>query len=82
MPKKRNFSTQAWDFGNKKGKFSNDLNPEINLISKISFQKWYCLITLKIEDFKFTLKALVDSGTYQNCIQECLIPIKYSEKTT
>lgn len=40
------------------------------------FKKWYCLITLKIEDFTVTLKVLIDSGADQNCIQECLIPTK------
>ena len=48
--------------------FLSNLNPKINLISRISFQKWYCLITLKIKDLKITLKALIDSGAYQNCI--------------
>ena len=37
---------------------------------------------LKIYDFKITLKALIDTGADQNCIQEGLIPTKYFEKTT
>lgn len=40
------------------------------------------MITLKIQDYKITLKASVDFGTDQNCIQEGLIPTKYFEKTT
>ena len=40
--------------------FLRNLNHEINSISRINFQKLYCLITLKIEDFKITLKALID----------------------
>ena len=36
---------------------------------------------LKIYDFKITLKALIDIGADQNCIQEGLIPTKYFEKT-
>ena len=48
--------------------FLKELKLEINLISRISFQKLYCLIKLKIVYFKITLKALIDSDVNQNCI--------------
>ena len=54
----------------------------IGVITTSQYQKWYALVTLKIYDFKITLKALIDTGAYQNCIQEGLIPTKYFEKTT
>ena len=50
--------------------FLSNLNHEVNLIWRISFQNWYCLITLKIEDFRITLKALIDSGAGQNYIKK------------
>ena len=34
-----------------------------------------------IEDFKETFVVLLDSGAYQSCIKERLIPTKYCEKT-
>lgn len=54
----------------------------INRITKIHYQKCYSLITLKIQDFEITLKALIDARTNQDCKQQDLIPIKYFEKTT
>ena len=54
----------------------------VGAITTSQYQIWYALITLIIYDFKITLKALIDTGADQNCIQEGLIPIKYFEKTT
>ena len=54
----------------------------VGAITTSQYQKWYALVTLKIYDFKITLKALIDTGADQNCIQEGLIPTKYFEKTS
>ncbi|GAV80964.1 hypothetical protein CFOL_v3_24423, partial [Cephalotus follicularis] len=54
----------------------------INLIKKITFQKWHINITITIQySFKLQTIALIDSGAQMNCIQEGLIPTKYFEKT-
>ncbi|GAV87605.1 hypothetical protein CFOL_v3_31031, partial [Cephalotus follicularis] len=54
----------------------------INLIEKITYQKWHVNITITIQDsFKLQTIALIDSGAQMNCIQEGLIPTKYFEKT-
>ena len=54
----------------------------IGAITTSQYQKWYALVTLKIYDFKITLKVLIDTRADQNCIQEGVIPTKYFEKTT
>ncbi|GAV92632.1 Peptidase_A3 domain-containing protein, partial [Cephalotus follicularis] len=54
----------------------------INLIEKITYQKWHINLTITIQDsFKLQTIALIDSGAQMNCIQEGLIPTKYFEKT-
>ncbi|GAV92896.1 hypothetical protein CFOL_v3_36274, partial [Cephalotus follicularis] len=54
----------------------------INLIEKITYQKWHVNITITIQNsFKLQTIALIDSGSQMNCIQEGLIPTKYFEKT-
>ncbi|GAV91030.1 LOW QUALITY PROTEIN: zf-CCHC domain-containing protein, partial [Cephalotus follicularis] len=54
----------------------------INLIEKITYQKWHVNITITIQDsFKLQTIAIIDSGAQMNCIQEGLIPTKYFEKT-
>ncbi|GAV92387.1 Peptidase_A3 domain-containing protein, partial [Cephalotus follicularis] len=54
----------------------------INLIERITYQKWHVNITVTIQDsFKLQTIALIDSGAQMNCIQEGLIPTKYFEKT-
>ncbi|GAV89548.1 hypothetical protein CFOL_v3_32962 [Cephalotus follicularis] len=54
----------------------------INLIERITYQKWHVNITITIQDsFKLRTIALIDSGAQMNCIQEGLIPTKYFEKT-
>ncbi|GAV77931.1 hypothetical protein CFOL_v3_21399 [Cephalotus follicularis] len=54
----------------------------INLIERITYQKWHVNIMITIQDsFKLQTIALIDSGAQMNCIQEGLIPTKYFEKT-
>ncbi|GAV81767.1 LOW QUALITY PROTEIN: hypothetical protein CFOL_v3_25220, partial [Cephalotus follicularis] len=54
----------------------------INLIERITYQKWHINITIVIQDsFKLQTIALMDSGAQMNCIQEGLVPTKYFEKT-
>ncbi|GAV91460.1 hypothetical protein CFOL_v3_34855, partial [Cephalotus follicularis] len=54
----------------------------INLIERITYQKWYINITILIQDsFKLQTIVLIDSGAQMNCIQEGLIPTKFFEKT-
>ncbi|GAV82622.1 LOW QUALITY PROTEIN: hypothetical protein CFOL_v3_26073, partial [Cephalotus follicularis] len=53
----------------------------INLIERITYQKWYINITIVIQDsFKLTI-VLIDSGAQMNCIKKGLIPTKFFEKT-
>ncbi|GAV89744.1 hypothetical protein CFOL_v3_33157, partial [Cephalotus follicularis] len=54
----------------------------INLIERITYQKWHINITIVIQDsFKLQTITLIDSGAQMNCIQEGLIPTKLFEKT-
>ncbi|GAV85994.1 hypothetical protein CFOL_v3_29428, partial [Cephalotus follicularis] len=54
----------------------------INLIERITYQKWHVNISITIQDsFKLQTIALIDSDAQMNCIQEGLIPTKYFEKT-
>ncbi|GAV89734.1 RVP domain-containing protein, partial [Cephalotus follicularis] len=54
----------------------------VNLIERITYQKWNINIIITIQDsFKLQTIALVDSGAQINCIQEELIPTKFFEKT-
>ncbi|GAV85956.1 hypothetical protein CFOL_v3_29390 [Cephalotus follicularis] len=54
----------------------------INLIERITYQKWHVNITITIqESFKLQTITLIDSGVQMNCIQERLIPTMYFEKT-
>ncbi|GAV63048.1 RVP domain-containing protein [Cephalotus follicularis] len=54
----------------------------INLMERITYQKWNINIIITIQDsFKLQTIALVDSGAQINCIQEELIPTKFFEKT-
>ncbi|GAV56555.1 LOW QUALITY PROTEIN: hypothetical protein CFOL_v3_00097, partial [Cephalotus follicularis] len=53
----------------------------INLIERITYQKWHINITIVIQDFfKLQTIALIDSGAQMNCIKK-LIPTKFFEKT-
>ncbi|GAV65412.1 hypothetical protein CFOL_v3_08927, partial [Cephalotus follicularis] len=54
----------------------------INLIERITYQKWHINITITIQNsLKLQTTAIIDSGAQMNCIQEGLIPTKYFEKT-
>ncbi|GAV61517.1 hypothetical protein CFOL_v3_05044 [Cephalotus follicularis] len=54
----------------------------INLIERITYQKWHINITIVIQDsFKLQTIALIDSSAQMNCIQEGLIPTKFFKKT-
>ncbi|GAV68734.1 LOW QUALITY PROTEIN: hypothetical protein CFOL_v3_12237, partial [Cephalotus follicularis] len=53
----------------------------INLIEKITYQKWHINNTIVIQDSFKLIIALIDSGAQMNCIQEGLIPTKFFEKT-
>ncbi|KAM7510610.1 hypothetical protein LguiB_009485 [Lonicera macranthoides] len=60
-----------------------DNNNFLNLIDRISIQKWYINVTIVI-DKDFILKdiALLDTGADMSCIREGLVPAKYFEKTS
>jgi len=51
----------------------------IQTISKITFQKWFSIVTLIVEDFSTNTVALIDSGADVNCIKRGIIPTKYCE---
>jgi len=53
----------------------------LQTISKITFQKWFSIVTLAVEDFSTNTVALIDSGADVNCIKRGIIPTKYYEKT-
>ena len=53
----------------------------IQMISKITFQKWFSIVTLTVADFSTNTAALIDSGADVNCIKRGIIPTKYCEKT-
>ena len=62
---------------------SKDLDNFVNTITIIEKQRWYTIITLKIDpDYQSTFIALIDSGADLNCIQERLIPTTYFVKTS
>ena len=56
-------------------------NQFIQMISKITFQKWFSIVTLIVEDFSKDLVALIDSGADVNCIKKGIVPTKYCEKS-
>ena len=51
----------------------------LQTISKITFQKWYSIVTLTVEDFTVNSIALIDSGADLNCIKRGVVPTKYCE---
>ena len=53
----------------------------LQTISKITFQKWYSIVTLTVDDFSVNSIALIDSGADLNCIKKGVISTKYCEKT-
>ena len=42
----------------------------LQTISKVTFQKWYAVIKLVVNDFSINIIAPIDSRAYQNCIKE------------
>ena len=53
----------------------------LQTISKITFQKWYSIVTLVVEDFSTNVIALINSGDDLNCIKGGVVPTKYCEQT-
>jgi len=51
-------------------------------ISKVTFQKWYSIVKLLIEDFSINAIALINGGADQNCIKRGIIPTKIFERTS
>ena len=54
----------------------------LQTISKITFQKWYSIVTLVLEDISVNAIALIDSDADLNCIKGGVIPTKYCERTS
>ena len=50
-------------------------------ISKVTFQKWYSIVTLVVNDFSMNAVALIDSGADQNCIKAGIVRTKFCEWT-
>jgi len=46
----------------------------LNNVSKITFQKWYSIVTLIVDDFSVNAIALIDSGADLNCIKGGVVP--------
>ena len=53
----------------------------LQTISKTTFQKWYSIVTLIVEDFPVSAIALIDCGADLNCIKGGVVPMKYCERT-
>jgi len=53
----------------------------LQTISHITFQKWYSIVNVVVEDFSIKLIALIDSGADRNCIKDGIVPRKYCERT-
>jgi len=51
----------------------------LQTISKVTFQKWYSIVTLVVNDFSMNAIVLIDSGADQNCIKAGIIPTKFCE---
>jgi len=51
----------------------------LQTISQVTFQKWYSIVKLIVNDFSTNSLALIDSGADQNCIRGGIIPTKYCE---
>ncbi|KAG6658184.1 hypothetical protein CIPAW_04G143100, partial [Carya illinoinensis] len=56
---------------------------QIALIRHSIPPKWFSRVNIVIaHDFKFSVIAMIDSGSDMNCIQEGLVPSRYYEKST
>ena len=53
----------------------------LQTISKVTFQKWYSIVTLVVNDFSMNAVALIDSGADQNCPKAGIVPTKFCERT-
>jgi len=53
----------------------------IQTISKTTFQKWFSIVSLMVDDFSTNRVALIDSCADVNCIKRGIIPTKYCEKS-
>jgi len=51
----------------------------LRTIFKITFQKWYSIVTLVVEDISVNAIALIDSAADLNCIKGGVIPTKYCD---
>jgi len=52
----------------------------LQTISKITFQKWYSIVTIVVEDISINAIALIDSGADLNCMEADIFPTKYCER--
>ena len=58
-------------------------NSQLSLVHKLIPPKWFTKVKIVISlDYHFTVIVMIDSGADMNCIQEGLVPSKYSEKST
>ena len=53
----------------------------LQTISKITFEKWYSIVTLVMEDISINAIAFINSGADLNCTKGGVIPTKYCERT-
>jgi len=53
----------------------------LQTISNVTFQKWYSVITLVVNDFSMNAVPLIDSGVDQNSIKAGIVPTKFCERT-
>ena len=55
----------------------------LNTVSRVIFQRWEVSLTIVVKDkFVFDIVALIDSGTFENCLQEGVVPIQLCEETS
>ena len=53
----------------------------LQTISKVTFQKWYSVVKLVVNDFSINTIALIDNGADQNCFNGGIVLTKYCERT-
>ena len=53
----------------------------LQTISKVTFQKWYSIVKLVVNNFSINTVALMDTGAYQNRIKGGIVPTKFCERT-
>jgi len=52
----------------------------LQTISKVTFQEWYSIVTLVVNDFSINAIALIDSGADQNCVKGGIVPTKFCSR--